>query len=129
MMTGVLSADVPKEWGFAKPLIAKGCKYSRGKYRANDFYPDLLEGDMQLWINKPTAAAITEIKLFPHKKVCCVIVAGGRDINQFKEDLQVIEMWAKSEDCDAVQVVGRPGWQRVLKEYELSTISLERSLK
>lgn len=128
MITGVQVAEIPKEWGFAKPLIAKGCKFSNGKYHANDFYPDLLSRKMQLWINKPTAAAITEIRNYPHKKVCCVIVAGGKDLDQFQKDLEVIAAWGKEQGCATMRVEGRPGWQRVLKNYQLSTVSLERSL-
>lgn len=79
MFTGVLSKDVPKAWGFAKPRIAKALKYSRGKYRPNDFYRALLDGSMQLRINDESAA-ITEITIYPNKKICNVIACGGANL-------------------------------------------------
>lgn len=127
MFTGVLAKDVPKAWGFAKPLIAKALKYSRGKFRPNDYYPSLLDGSMQLWINDESAA-ITEITNYPHKKICNLVACGGENLAHIRRDLAVIEMWAKANGCSGIRIEGRPGWKATLKDYDMTKVIFEKVL-
>jgi hypothetical protein len=127
MFTGVLPQDVPNVWGFAKPLIARALKYSRGKFRPNDYYPGLLNGSMQLWVNDESAA-LTEITIYPHRKICNLVACGGANLAHIRRDLAVIEKWAKEKGCDGMRIEGRPGWKATLKDYQMTKVIFEKVL-
>ena len=62
------------------------------------------------------AACVTELCI-SHRGLVCIIVACGGSSVCWPEAIKVIEEWAKEEGCEAVRIIGRPGWQRVLPEY------------
>jgi hypothetical protein len=39
-----------------------------------------------------------------------------------------IEEWAKAEGAALVRIYGRPGWVRMLRNYQVSNVVLERRL-
>ena len=48
-----------------------------------------------------------------------------RNLNLIKN----IETWAKLPNCAAMVMRGRPGWERVLKDYEKTKIILQKKLR
>ena len=70
---------------------------------------------MQLW-SGPDSCAVTEIVVYPSKKVLHVFLAGGR--MEGITDMQLsAEEWGKSQGCSAMTIAGRKGWSRVLADH------------
>jgi hypothetical protein len=74
------------------------------------------KGDAQVWCGE-RSALVTEIVRYPLKKVCRIWLAGGEMSELTNEMLPAVEAWAKQKECAAVEIIGRHGWQRVLKDY------------
>ena len=62
--------------------------------------------------------AVTEIVVYPNKKVLHVFLAGGdkgygiKQITDMHDDAMA---WGKLQGCDAMSIAGRRGWKRVLE--------------
>jgi hypothetical protein len=102
-----------------KPLEIDGYAYT-----AQDVLNSLINGKMQLWISwsrkkkKVEAAIVTEIVDYPQKRACRYFLAGGDNMKSwFKKMKNEIEQWAKLNKCHRIELVGRKGWSRWLKDY------------
>ena len=82
-----------------------------------DIVDGVQSGHMQLW-HGLNGCAVTEIIVYPNKKVLHVFLAGG---NQGHGIEQITDMhddaveWGKAQGCDGMTIAGRKGWQRVLE--------------
>jgi hypothetical protein len=94
----------------------------------------LMKKHAQLWTvmqgDAIMAAVITEICFLQNgKKVCNIWAATGTGINHWLGHMATIEAWAKENGCCAVVVDrARPGWQRLLKQYRITHITLEKEI-
>jgi len=93
---------------------------------------DVLEGDGLLWIatyeDTIEAAATTLLVKTDRHLVCIITALGGENMDRWFDLLAEIETWAKSEGAALVRVIGRKGWVRVLKDYRVKNVVLERHL-
>ena len=80
-----------------------------------DIVDGVLSGHMQLWVGS-NGCAITEIVVYPNKKVLHVFLAGGDKGHGIK---QITDMhddtWGKAQGCDGMTIAGRKGWKKVLE--------------
>jgi len=82
-----------------------------------DVVDGVLSGKMQLWLNA-NGCAVTELVVYPNKKVLHVFLAGGdqgQGIEQITDMHDDAMAWAKEEGCSGMSIAGRKGWQKVLK--------------
>ena len=97
-----------------------------------DIARDVLHGDGVLWIasngEEIEAAAVTLLTRTDRHLVCLITALGGSNMESWLPLLSEIEDWARSEGAALVRVIGRPGWGRVLKNYHVSNVVLERAL-
>jgi hypothetical protein len=97
-----------------------------------DIARDVLHGDGVLWLacdgQEIEAAAVTLLTRTDRHLVCLITALGGSNMERWLPLLSQIEDWAKAEGAALVRVMGRPGWARVLKDYEVSNVVLERPL-
>jgi hypothetical protein len=80
-----------------------------------------LAGDDEAQVH---GAGITEID----RDVCVIVAWGSDDQERCAPLLATIEQFARDEDCAAVRIYGRAGWQRRLTGYRLKAIIMERPL-
>jgi hypothetical protein len=104
-------------WGFAEPFIKASCD-GAGTENSSHIYAWIKNQSAQLWIvtedDLPIAACVTEIQVFPKMKICTVRHYGGRlDQEIYKTLSGVVSSWAKAHDCERLQLLGRPGWQKL----------------
>ena len=104
-----------KEFIRCQKWIEDALKHSGGTHETIDVFHAILEGRMQLWSGKD-GCAVTELLVYPRKKVLHVFLAGGKmeEIIDFQRD--AIE-WAKQQGCTAMSIAGRMGWKKVLSEH------------
>lgn len=79
-----------------------------------DIVDGVLSGHMQLWAGEE-GCAITEIVVYPNKKVLHVFLAAGKLEQITKMHKDAVE-WGKTQGCDGMTLSGRPGWKKILKK-------------
>lgn len=129
--TGVLSNQIAPIWNDVSDFIQGGL--AEGE-ELTGIMTRLAMKECQLWIakdgDKIIAACITELVTIGNRKVCNVITVGGIRMNEWLGmSLTTIEAWARENSCTAMRFPEiRPGWQRVLKDYHITKINLEKAL-
>lgn len=103
----------PAEQEQIKNWIESALEYSGGTHVYQDIVDAVTEGRMQLWLSE-RGCAVTEIVVFPRKKVLHVFLAAG-EMDQLFDMIDDATEWAKEQGCTAMTLAGRPGWQRAMK--------------
>jgi len=97
-----------------------------------DLEYDVLEGDGLLWLatngTAIEAAAATLLIKTDRNLVCVITALGGENRSRWLDLLAGIELWAKAEGAAKMRIYGRRGWTRVLKDYRVSNVVMEKSL-
>lgn len=108
--------------------IENALKYSGGTHLFEDVARGVLNGSMQLW---PAArgCAVTEIVIYPRKKVLHVFLAGG-EMDQLIEMIDSAADWGRSQGCSGMTLAGRHGWSKVLAKHNWKPVMtvLEKGL-
>lgn len=82
----------------------------------------IASGMAQLWTGDKSAA-VTEIIQQPLSRDFSLWLCGG-DLEEICEDmLPRAEKWAKGQGCTRVLTSGRPGWDRVMKNYGYAPVA------
>ena len=112
------------KWSQWAPVLERAIIADR---QSIDDVRELVEsGKAQFWYDI-TAAVVTEILQFPRKRVLhCWLAAGDYDGIR-RIEARVIP-WAKESGCDEMQIVGRMGWRRRLKDYTERAVVLTKEI-
>lgn len=113
-------------WQFARPLI-KSAIDATGLSDFADIENDVLSGNQLLWLavsDHIEAAATTHLS----RDVCTLTACGGHNRERWIELRKQIEAYAKAEGCKCVRLYGRKGWERVLEDYRVEYIIMEKAL-
>ena len=84
---------------------------------------DLLRNDQAQFWPAENSAMVTEIVGYPNGSHCRIWLAGGNyeEVRALERD-RVIP-WAQQKGCRRIEMVGRKGWARRLKDYrEVATV-------
>ena len=127
----VAPALLEKFWPHVSPLIAAAMR--RG--RITDFAVvdrAVLSGNALLWIacdgGRIHAAAVTELSAVAGERFCTITACGGSGRAQWLPLIAELEDYARREGCAAMRIFGRTGWARVLPDYRVSRVLLEKPL-
>jgi hypothetical protein len=100
-----------------------------------DLLQQLIDGYRCLWVLIETqpemlviGAGVTAIFQMKNGKALKIEHLGGDHMEAWSDKRSVIEAYAKAEGCDRVLCEGRPGWTRVLTDYETVAVVLEKRL-
>jgi len=99
-----------KEW------IQSALNKGGDTHNFKDVVDGVLSGKMQLWLNA-NGCAVTELVVYPNKKVLHVFLAGGdkgQGIKQVTDMHDDAVEWGKQQGCVGMTVTGRKGWKKVL---------------
>ncbi len=105
--------ELRKEFDRCAKWLEDALAYSNGTHDIEDIWAGIESGQFQLWPGK-NSAVITEIYLYPKKKVFHIFLAGG-EMEELLEMWDSIEIYAKVVGCTSLSVSGRKGWMRVLE--------------
>jgi hypothetical protein len=94
-------------------------EYSGGTHTFSDVVNGLNKGVLQLWPT-PRGCIVTEIVVYPKKKVLNVFLGGG-ELDQILDMHKDVMDWAKVQGCTALSMSGRSGWKKPLKEHGWKT--------
>lgn len=117
-------AAFPAEWSRWAHELEKALETDR--YEIDDVRQSLERGKAHLW-TEPDAAVVTEIAVYPRRKVLRAWLATGR-----YEGIRRIEdraiPWAKHYGCDALEIIGRLGWRRRLTDYRERAVTMTKDI-
>lgn len=87
---------------------------------------------MQLWISWNDgieASFVTEVCDYPQMRVMRWVLAGGSNMESWLTLLtEKVENWAKKNKCQRLEIVGRKGWTKVLRDYEPQAVYFVKEL-
>jgi hypothetical protein len=111
-----------------RPWIEDALEYSGGTHTFEDVAAGIASARMQLW-PAPRGCAVTELVLYPQKKVLHVFLAGG-DMDQLFEMIEDAAEWGRGQGCGSMTLAGRFGWQRAMKHlgWEPTMIVMGREI-
>jgi hypothetical protein len=111
-------------WPIARAQLALAASWTR-KVDLDVLKTRLQAGIGQLWMvwvpKDELSLATICTDLLVHDtgwKVARVTLIGGGGMDIWRSLLVELEQWAREEGCDAIELVGRKGWQRVYTDYE-----------
>ena len=133
--------ELDKVWGLIEKDIRKALLFS-GQLSDSEFVLDTAkEGKFQVWIlwdkeqktsvEKYFGVVITEIVEKPLGKVCHIYMMTGRQRHKWQYLIKDIEKFAKEEKCLIMELISRPGWQKILNQfgYKRTHVVLEKQIK
>ena len=103
-----------------RPWIEAALEYSGGTHLFEDVEAGLLSGVMQLWPS-PKGCIVTEIVVYPRKKVLNVFLGGG-ELDQILDMHSDVIAWSKAQGCEALMMTGRFGWKKPLEKHGWKTL-------
>jgi hypothetical protein len=73
------------------------------------------------------SAIVVEIVDYPQRATCRIWLAGG-DMEELIEAEKNVCDWARELGCDSMEIIGRKGWERQLKDYKPTATILVKDL-
>lgn len=110
----VVQEDVFEQLDRCRGWIESALAYSGGTHDFFDIVRGVMSGHMQLWAG-PDGCAVTEITVYPKRKILHVFLAGGK-MDQILDFEESAIAFAKLNGCTALSLAGRKGWARVHKD-------------
>lgn len=109
--------------------IEAALEYSGGTHIYEDVERGILDGRMQIWPGKKSAA-VTEVVEYARKKVLHIFLAGG-DMEELVDMIDSAEAWGRTLGCTALTMSGRKGWERALAPHGFKPVMIvmERTIK
>ena len=114
---------VEQVWSFAVKDVADALARSNGYARAEHIKKEILDNKMQLWIlwdsetKEYYGVCITEIIQRPLQRCLNIKIMTGRHRDKWQHLIKHVEEFAWKNNCDLLELVARPGWKKVLKQY------------
>jgi hypothetical protein len=130
VITQVPVEDLEFIWSQVKPQIEKALD---GSYSSYDILEYIKQNRMQLWISWNDgieASFVTEVCDYPQMRVLRWVLAGGSNMESWLDLVtSKVEDWAKRNNCQRLEIVGRKGWTKVLRDYEPQAVYFVKELK
>ena len=90
------------------------------------------------WKELETGLQTGDYKLFTYKDSACVtgytknsirIGLGGGKMNEVKKIVDNIEKFAKNNNINYIDILGRIGWEKILKGYNKKAVLLRKEIQ
>jgi hypothetical protein len=111
------------EWERCKPLLADALTDG---WTLDAVEREIRAGRAILWPMK-RSACVTQIHEYPNGRVLRIWLAGG-ELDELMLYLSSADSYARWQGCKAVELEGRPGWERVLTGYTKRRVVLTKEL-
>ena len=118
---------IDEVWSLVKNNIQEALNYSGNQVDLDFVYNTIKSDNFQLWIvwdeDKKTVqeqyngVLVTEIIQRKLKKSCHIYIMTGKNRQQWQHLIKVIEDFAEQEECNNMELIARPGWQKILQNY------------
>ena len=108
-------------WPKIEAYLKGAADYTYGRFTIEDIKIGLFNKPQQLWIaydenENIFGAVVTEILTYPQMKTLVMHFTGGVKLKLWKKDmLELLQRFAKGNDCEVIESYGRMGWSKVFK--------------
>lgn len=127
-------------WDDCEKFLQKSCNRSNGRATTKDVFYDCIRNVSSLWVifnietSDITGCAITKINQYPTgKRMLNIDHVTGKKMNDWADrGLEVIYKWAKANDCNGIEGVGREGfwnWIKSRDDWKKTSIFFEYEFK
>jgi hypothetical protein len=116
---GVQTDELDAVWPRIRHLVLEALEYCNRDYALDDVLMSLRGARRQLFVTWPDCASmgITQIEERPCRKVLLIFAYAGRLAPDWKDIMANLKRWGASQGCSAIELQGRPGWSRVLRDW------------
>ena len=133
--------ELDKVWAIIEKDIKNALAYSSQLTDSGFVLETAKQGKFQVWVlwdktkdnpnDKYFGVVITEVIKRKYGKVCHIYIMTGRQRHKWQYLIKDIEDFAKQENCIMMELIARPGWQRVLNNfgYNRTHVVLEKEIK
>ena len=140
-LVGIPKDKVELSWNKVEQSVTEALIRSGGYANSNHFKEWCTEGKCQLWIlwdveepiveKKYYGVVITEVIQRPLQKCFYIRIMTGHHREKWQHLIKHLEKFAVDNNCDKMELIARPGWERVLRNfrYKKSHVLLEKQLK
>ena len=91
-----------------------------GSYTLEDVWHEIKAGRAAFW-PFPNSAVVTQVCEFPQRRVLRIWLAGGR-LDELERAFGFMDELADELGCQAIEIDGRKGWGKVLKDFEAKRV-------
>lgn len=121
--------QVHEFWPHARSLVKAAIDHT-GLSDFDAVECDVLRGDQLLWLawsgTAIEAAATTKLIKIGSHKICLLVACSGHHRERWMALLEQLERYARDEDCKAMRLYGRKGWERELPGYRVANVVMEK---
>lgn len=122
--------QIDEFWHYAEPLLKTATEHC-GNWTITEIRRELDKGAL-LWIvwngEQMLAACVTRLAMETNGLVLEALACGGEG-QDWRRLYEEIEDYGRNEGCVTSRIQGRPGWQRLFKDYDLAWVTLEKDLR
>ena len=127
MIEGIKGENIEAWWPLVQEYLITALEHGLGEYGIGDIKNACLERDMQLWVKmdrEVQGAFVTKIAKYPQKNLLCVILLGGDKFKEWRDEADaLLNAFGKEHNCEYVELFGRKGWGRALKDIDYKEIT------
>jgi hypothetical protein len=111
-------------WNKVKNWVYKVVVQSNGRHTLDSTYKLLKQGTMTMFLitdkKKLCAVYVVQKVYYPAKIVLGILFCGGsKVIKEVKKIEKFFLNYAKEQKCDGLEIIGRKGWDKVIKKNNL----------
>ena len=133
--------ELDKVWSLVEKDIRQALAYSSQLTDSDFVLETAKEGKFQVWViwdkdqnktvDKYFGVVVTEIIQRKLGRVWHIYIATGRQKHKWQHLINDVEKFAKEEGCKMMELIARPGWQRVYNNYgyKRTHVVLEKQIK
>jgi hypothetical protein len=127
LIEGIKGDNVEAWWSLVQEYLITALKYGLGEYSIGDIKSACKSKDMQLWVKmgkEVKGAFVTKIAKYPQKNLLCVILLGGDEFQEWRDEADaLLNAFGKEHNCEYIELFGRKGWGRALKDIDYKEIT------
>jgi hypothetical protein len=115
--------EVDNYWGLLKLMVIQGLRHSGDLLTEEDLKEEIKQGFYQMFImfgsrdgveTNVFGVFVTRITDHQQKRQCEVILLAGKQRELWEDNVTIaIEELARSNDCDRIAILARPGWKKL----------------
>ena len=114
--------DAVDHWPWLSSKFAEAAAHGQGESTMVDYLQKILNFHAQCWViieedGTWSGAGLTEILTYPQHKTLHIILFTGVDFEKQSKVLPIVEEFAKTNGCTALEAWGRGGWARMLPKH------------
>tara|TARA_R100000664_G_scaffold33201_1_gene49716 strand:- start:9454 stop:9855 length:402 start_codon:yes stop_codon:yes gene_type:complete len=106
-------------WARSTPFIEKALAKSGREYTVEDVLRQV-QDNHAIFFPVENGAAVFKVALYPQRRFLRIWLYGGTtDTGRANLDaiMEAADYYAAEHECDGIELVGRKGWEKVLRPY------------